>query len=228
MAVGDATCDRAPLQVGQFESAAKEMDQWLTWSFLEGGGGALGTRSRYELGLYVAARHTDMDCWSKRAHRGYLFMTGDEDPYPRVSRQQVETLIGDKLTDDIPTARRGRRALQRTFEPFFLIPDPGRRKRCERAWRDLLGDRVIVHGRPRRTPASSPRALVALLRGRREPTSTPSPGACRPSGVDGKRLGAVVRAITPFAASLGRDGAARPVTTDAAIPTGDGSSGHRR
>ena len=39
VAVGDATCDRAPLQVGQFESAAKEMDQWLTWSFLEGGGG---------------------------------------------------------------------------------------------------------------------------------------------------------------------------------------------
>ena len=39
MAVGDATSDWAPLQVGQFESTAELMDQWLTWSFLEGQGG---------------------------------------------------------------------------------------------------------------------------------------------------------------------------------------------
>jgi len=37
MAIGDATSDRAPLQVGQFESTAELMDQWLTWSYLEGG-----------------------------------------------------------------------------------------------------------------------------------------------------------------------------------------------
>src|SRR5689334_24657460 len=35
--VGDATSDQAPLQVGQFESTAELMDQWLTWSWLEGG-----------------------------------------------------------------------------------------------------------------------------------------------------------------------------------------------
>ena len=39
MAIGDATSDRAALQVGQFESTAELMDQWLTWSYLEGGGG---------------------------------------------------------------------------------------------------------------------------------------------------------------------------------------------
>jgi hypothetical protein len=39
MAVGDAFSDSAPLQVGQFESAAAEMDRWLTLSYLEGGGG---------------------------------------------------------------------------------------------------------------------------------------------------------------------------------------------
>jgi hypothetical protein len=42
MAVGDALSDTAPLQVGQFESTAELMDQWLTWSFLEGGGGGTG------------------------------------------------------------------------------------------------------------------------------------------------------------------------------------------
>ncbi len=122
------------------------MDQWLTWSFLEGGGGALGTES-YELGLYIAARHTSMDCWEKRKHRGYLFMTGDENPYPYVSKKQVHDLVGDALDDDLPLARVVDE-LQRTFEPFFLIPDPPRAKRCERAWRDALGDHVVVMEEP--------------------------------------------------------------------------------
>ena len=33
------------LQVGQFESTAELMDQWLTWTYLEGGGGG-GRRER--------------------------------------------------------------------------------------------------------------------------------------------------------------------------------------
>src|ERR1700733_10243727 len=60
MAVGDATSDRAPLQVGQFESTAELMDQWLTWSFLEGNGGGQGTES-YELAMYFLATHTALD-----------------------------------------------------------------------------------------------------------------------------------------------------------------------
>jgi hypothetical protein len=96
MAVGDATSDRAALQVGQFETTAELMDQWLTWSYLEGGGGGTGSES-YELALYVAAQHTDMDNWVKRKKKGYFFMTGDELPYPAVSRHQVDALLGEKL-----------------------------------------------------------------------------------------------------------------------------------
>ncbi len=42
LAVGDAASDRAPLQVGQFEASEREIDQWLTWTFLEGAGGTFG------------------------------------------------------------------------------------------------------------------------------------------------------------------------------------------
>ncbi|MRR30716.1 VWA domain-containing protein, partial [bacterium] len=80
MAIGDAYSDSSPLQVGQFESTAELMDQWLTWSYLEGGGGGSGEES-YELGMYFLAAHTEMDCMVKRKKRGYLFMTGDEFPY---------------------------------------------------------------------------------------------------------------------------------------------------
>ena len=58
-AVGDATSDKAPLQVGQFESTAELMDRWLTWSYLEGNGGGQNHES-YELALYFLAEHTEV------------------------------------------------------------------------------------------------------------------------------------------------------------------------
>lgn len=222
MAVGDATCDKAPLQVGQFESAAKEMDQWLTWSFLEGGGGAVGTES-YELGIYFAARHTRMDCWEKRKHRGYFIMTGDENPYPMVSRRQVAGILDDGLQEDIPLAHIVNE-LQRTFEPFFLIPDAARAKRCERTWRDALGDHVIVMESSDDTCLVAA-SLVTLCEG-----ATPDLEAVARSltdlGTSRERVGAVVRAITPFAASRERDGA--PPKIDASAAPVPGESGHRR
>lgn len=224
MAVGDATSDKSPLQVGQFESAAKEMDQWLTWSHLEGGGGGSNQES-YELGMYIAARHTEMDCWKKRGRRGYFFMTGDEEPYALVSRRQIETLVGDKLEDDIP-APKIVEELSRTFEPFFLIPDQGRRKRCERVWRDLLGDRVICMDSPSDTCFVAA-GLVALREGALADIDALAQRLTA-QGVDGKRIGSVVRAITPYAAVLKRDGAPAPALSDAALPKGDGSSSHRR
>src|SRR3954470_1174606 len=90
-AVGDATCDRVPLQVGQFESDNR-MDQNLENLILEGGGGGQKTES-YELMLYAAARHTAIDCWEKRQRKGYLFLIGDEMAYPDVDRHAVRRLI---------------------------------------------------------------------------------------------------------------------------------------
>jgi hypothetical protein len=75
-AIGDATCDRAPLQVGQFESDNR-MDDDLSRILLEGGGGGQKTES-YELAMYFMARHTAADCYEKRGKRGYLFIIGDE------------------------------------------------------------------------------------------------------------------------------------------------------
>lgn len=141
MAIGDATCDRAPLQVGQFETTAELMDQWLTRSFLEGGGGALGQES-YELGLYFLAQHTEMDCYVKRGRRGYLFMTGDENPYALISKHIVDGVIGDRLDEDLKIEEVVAE-LQKTFVPFFLIPDQERRARCEENWRSLFGDHVL-------------------------------------------------------------------------------------
>jgi hypothetical protein len=195
MAVGDAVSDQAPLQAGQFESTAELMDQWLTWSYLEGGGGGSGEES-YELGMYFLATHTEMDCMVKRNKRGYLFMTGDENPYPTLSRHTVETLIGDRLDEDL-SCEEIIAEVQKSFVPFFIIPDRARARRCERRWRDLLGDHVICLDAPidvcfvtagamllNEGRAGSIKELVTLLRS---------------AGLPSNRQSKVVQALTPFA-----------------------------
>jgi len=158
LAIGDANCDQAPLQIGQFESSAELMDQWLTWTYLEGGGGGNGGES-YELALYFLAMHTVMDCWEKRGKRGYLFMTGDDNYFPTLSRHIVESIVGDRLDDDL-TVEEVVAKLQETFVPFFVIPDKERRRNCERRWRDLLGDHVLCMDTPEDVCAVTAGALA--------------------------------------------------------------------
>jgi hypothetical protein len=223
LAVGDATCDQASLQVGQFESRADLMDQWLTWTFLEGGGGGQNTES-YELALYFLAEHTDTDAFFKRKTRGYVFMTGDELPYPAVSRHQVEALIGDQLDEDIPTETVVA-AVAETYRPFFLIPDLERRKRCEARWRELLGDHVVCMENPADTcPVSA--GIVALTEGAVTDLDALAK-RLEAAGTPRDRLGAVVRALMPYAGTLDREGGTQPKLGHAALG-GDGPSFWKR
>jgi len=220
MAVGHAVSDSAPLQVGQFESSAPLMDQWLTRMYLEGGGG--GGNESYELAMYFGARHTEMDCWVRRGRRGYFFITGDEPPNSHVSRRQVKGLIGDDLDDDIPIAAIIEE-LQQTFEPFYLIPDPGRAKHVQRQWRDLLGDRVVVMASPDDTSHVAA-ALVALLEAA-QPDLPAVIERLKAAGLPPERAGAVAHAVAPFAASLARDGVPQPALAAAELPAADAPSG---
>lgn len=227
MAIGDATSDRAPLQIGQFESTAELMDQWLTWSFLEGGGGGTGSES-YELAFYTLAQHTDLDCWNKGKKKGYLFMTGDELPYPYISRHQIESLIGDKLDEDLPIAE-VIAAASETWHLFFLIPDLQRRKNCEKEWRKLLGDHVICMEAPEDACAVAA-AIVAMTEGALADTAALAK-ALDGNGSSRERTGDVIRAVRPYAelidpASLQNVHRVGSVARPAAkiVPAGDSNS----
>lgn len=142
--IGDATCDKVPLQVGQFESGL-EMDDDLTNAILERGGGAHTTES-YELAMYFMARHTYIDCLEKRGKKGYLFFIGDETPYPRIDKHQVEELIGDKLQDNIETADLVNE-LKEKFECFYIMPKGTNhygRDYVINPWKALFGQNVLM------------------------------------------------------------------------------------
>jgi hypothetical protein len=197
MAFGDALHNRAPLQVGQFETTAELMDQWLTNVYLEGGGGS--QYESYELAMYFLATHTEMDCMVKRNKRGYMFMTGDEAPYPRLAKNVIEGIIGDKLDDDLTTEEIVAE-LQKTYTPFFIIPDLRRAQRCEHRWRDLLGDHVLVLESSADVTYVSAGAILineGIVSNMNELVAQ-----LQNAGMSAERQGQIVRALTPFAELL--------------------------
>lgn len=144
-AIGDAYSDRAPLQVGQFESGI-EIEDCLTKFWLEGGGGGQKCES-YELALYFLARHTAIDCHEKRGKRGYAFIIGDEMPYDVIRSSQVKKIFGDnaKIEADIPIGQIIREVQDR-YELFFIFPKGGSYwddSDVFPKWQKLLGERAL-------------------------------------------------------------------------------------
>ncbi len=142
-AIGDATCDRAPLQVGQFESDNR-MDDDLSRILLEGGGGGQKTES-YELALYFMARHTAADCYEERRKRGYLFIIGDEMAYPRVKPAEVSGVIGDGLEAGLDLTALMAEVTTR-WDTYYILPEGASYVGDEQVlgfWRRLLGQNVI-------------------------------------------------------------------------------------
>lgn len=144
-AIGDAYSDKAPLQVGQFESGI-EIEDCLTNIWLEGGGGGQKCES-YELALYFMARHTAADCWEKRQKKGYCFIIGDEMPYDKIRVSQVKKIFGDnaKIEADIPLETIIAEVQER-YELFFIFPKGGSYWNDSEVfpmWQKLLGERAL-------------------------------------------------------------------------------------
>lgn len=197
-ATGDATCDRVPLQIGQFESDNRA-DANLADLFLEGGGGGQ-TMETYELAAYFMAKHTATDAWDKRGKRGYLFLIGDEHPYARVEPNLVRTYIGDEMTEPLTTADLFRELIER-WDTYYLFAEEGSygfgeiiESGCPGgvAWRELLGQNVI-----RLEDASAVCETIALTVGLGEGTIDLDEGLehLREEGTDERAIEATSKAL---------------------------------
>jgi hypothetical protein len=166
MAFGNAYADRAPLQVGQFESTGPLMDQWLKSCWIESGGGGMG--ESYDLAMLYARHCTTMDCWEKRKRKGYCFITGDEVNFTSVTTATLRKQLGLE-SPELAIHDTCAQLLER-YEAFFLIPDPVRAAQCEAHWRMVLGERVVVLPRP----AAAAQAAALLVRIVEGAITTPS------------------------------------------------------
>jgi hypothetical protein len=202
MAFADARFDTTPLQVGQFESTAELIDKWLTMTSLFCGtrgsaySGDLQGGESYELALHFAARHTATDAFEKRKQRGYLFMTGDEPAYPAVPRETVQAVLGYDSERDIPIAEVVK-DLRRTWKPFFLIPDEGRRT-VEPFWRGVFDRDVVCMGDPKDTCAVAA-SLVAIGEGVLK-TEADVERALKHAGLEDFRIAGTIAAIAHWLA----------------------------
>jgi hypothetical protein len=146
MAIGDAYADRNPLQVSQFEADNRIIPQ-LTDIYLEKGGGGNQFES-YDLPWYFAAHHTSLDCFEKRAKKGYLFTVGDENPPPGITAAQITKIFGDSQAQGMSSAEL-LVMVQRTYHVFHLVVEEG--DFCRHGsqpvidkWRSLLGQNVLA------------------------------------------------------------------------------------
>lgn len=199
-AIGDATCDSVPLQIGQFESGL-EMDDDLTRVFIEGGGGGQHTET-YELAHYLAARHTAIDCFEKRSQKGYLFTIGDEAPYDVVRRAHIKTLIGTDLQADISLEDIIAEAQQR-YHVFHIIAEQGAYPHdaaIEKAWTSRLGQHVL-----KLEDSDNVAELIALTIGLSEGTVDLDAAGdhLKSAGADKRTIDTVTQALVPFAAAGG-------------------------
>lgn len=214
VAVGDMTNrERAPVQIGQFEAEAQLMDQWLTLVDLVGNGGGNGGES-YELAAYTIARHTQHDHFEKRGQKGYVFMTGDDAAFPEVRADQVRSLLGDDLRENIRTEEIFRE-LREKYEVFFIIP-AGHENYTAAGWRTILGDHVIqAEGTTGDAGmiCTLAAAIVALNEGKVADLTALAKNYAA-EGMDRKRVADIVRALTPFAETLQRAGVPDPEMTD--------------
>lgn len=144
LGVGDHECDKAPLQVGQFESSDELLDKWLTTLFLEGGGGGNAGES-YHLAWLVAADHTDIDCL-KRGQKGFLFTIGDEPVLPGFPARAAQNILGTSQ----PVNRTAAELLDAAREKYHVYHlhlrqgTNGRRQDVIDGWKQLMGSENLI------------------------------------------------------------------------------------
>ena len=149
MVIGDAECDRAPLQVSQFEADIRLAEQ-LKDLWIEGGGGGNAGES-YHLPWYFAATKTSADCFEKRGKKGYLFTIGDEPILPGISKANLRRVFGPGTGNgaerDLTSADMLAMA-QRNYHVFHVVLSnvghaSSNLDRVLKTWTPLLGQCVI-------------------------------------------------------------------------------------
>jgi hypothetical protein len=146
-AIGDSTCDKAPLQVTNF-GQGKQVDELISKMFLEGGGGGTDEES-YELSAYFYQHH----CELKNPEYPFFFVTGDEAFYKKITPNTIEKIMGKNLLKSELNSEKTWQELMKKFN-VFLIKKPYKKSSNEveimKQWKHAIGEeRVLLIHEPK-------------------------------------------------------------------------------
>ncbi|MDE1151637.1 MAG: hypothetical protein PW788_03790 [Micavibrio sp.] len=145
MGVGDAYCDRAPLQASQFEADIRIAEQ-LKNIYLEGGGGGNHFES-YNLPWYFAAKKTEIDSVSQ-GRKGVIFTFGDEECPPELTKEHIKKLFGDDVPGNI-SSKDLLKMVSAKYDVFHVVVEQGNHARSHKkevydSWNKVLPPERIV------------------------------------------------------------------------------------
>lgn len=145
MATGDVYCDRAPIQMTQFEADIRLADQ-VRELYVEGGGGGNAGES-YTVPWLAAALKVRADAFEKRNRKGYLVTIGDEPVLDVIRKDQIKRFLGVDAQADINAAD-ALRMVSRNWEVFHIVL--ANEGHCRygldsvmASWKPLLPERTI-------------------------------------------------------------------------------------
>lgn len=148
MAIGDLYCDRAPIQISQFESDIRIAEQ-LDKVWFEGGGGGNKWES-YTAAWYMGVNHCTLDCW-KRGKRGIIITLGDEQLNPYLQAKMLAKYVGDENQEDIETGILYAEASEKYEIHHISVNDlhssylrNNVENRVDNSWKGLLGQNYHV------------------------------------------------------------------------------------
>lgn len=140
LGIGDHEVDRAPFQLGQFESGDAELDMWLTRTYIEGGGGGNAGES-YSLAHYFASQFVQTDAWEKRGKKGFLFTIGDECSLRNYPKRAFDEIFGGEQNKSYSDAELLAMA-QEKWDVYHIMPNKDT-KGARAYWSELLGQNMI-------------------------------------------------------------------------------------
>lgn len=146
MGVGDLECDRAPVQVSQFESDVR-IAEHTDKLYMEHGGGGNGYES-YTAAWYFGLKHTKLDCW-KRGKKGIIITMGDEPLNPILYKHQINYVFGDTVEANVKTETLYKDATEKFDIYHIAVNDPEDSyswydSRINSTFSPILGDRLKV------------------------------------------------------------------------------------
>ena len=147
MGIGDVKCDRAPLQVTQFEADIRIAEQ-LTNIYIEKGGGGNNSES-YTLPWWFAAMHTKTDNYIKRGKKGFLFTIGDECIPDNISSEEIYKVLGYRPEFQTISSKELFKIVSERYEVYHIIVEEGSycsyaKERVLSSWRNVIGERAIL------------------------------------------------------------------------------------